>query len=296
MKLKIAFLVLIFALLIAAPAMAQEKVDRLDLLEVAIWPDYDRAETLVLITGHLPSDAAMPAEVAVPLPDGATLNAVARIEPSGNMIADLLFHEDVVGKLTITLNVPTFRVEYYIPYESEGSLKSGSFDWQADYLIEEFTVQLQQPSAATEFNVQGQAATASDGADGLRYFTTEPRSLTFGEPFHLDFEYLSASGQLTAGESPASLPTQVESVSAAASGGFNSGDIATIVIAVGVVLLVAVAVLYFTGQQKSRRVRRTRPSRRPATPGGTGGKFCRSCGNELELADRFCASCGKQAH
>jgi hypothetical protein len=75
------FILLIFFMLMPmTTGFAQKPVSVIDSLDIEIWPDYDRASVLVLLTGTLPRDTQFPASVTLPLPETAQLNAVARID------------------------------------------------------------------------------------------------------------------------------------------------------------------------------------------------------------------------
>src|SRR5690606_32387587 len=60
-------LLLLLSLGLAGPVQAQEEVERLEQLVVDIWPDYDRAAVLILLTGRLPAATSLPAMVTIPV-------------------------------------------------------------------------------------------------------------------------------------------------------------------------------------------------------------------------------------
>ena len=74
---------LIMGLLQAKNLSAQQPATVLEFLEVELWPDFDQPALLVLLSGALPADAPLPATITIPLPEAATINAVARIDAQG---------------------------------------------------------------------------------------------------------------------------------------------------------------------------------------------------------------------
>ena len=60
---------LLLALLVCAagtaPTVAQ---DRLERLEISLWPEYDRPAMLVMLRAWLPADAEFPVTISLPMP------------------------------------------------------------------------------------------------------------------------------------------------------------------------------------------------------------------------------------
>jgi hypothetical protein len=131
------FMLLIFFMLLPmAIGFAQNPVSVIDSLDIEIWPDYDRASVLVLLTGTLPGDTRFPVSVTLPLPEVAQLNAVARIDSKdGNMKDDIFSSTDPPGTLTFITSDLRFRVEYYLPYTVDKSHRSFDYSWLAAILV-----------------------------------------------------------------------------------------------------------------------------------------------------------------
>ena len=106
---------------------AKDQAGSLDFADIELWPDFDRASVLVLLTGALPSDAPLPATVTLPIPEDAEINAVARMDNLGGLFTDIDFDDTQPGQITLNLTEPVFRIEYYIPYRSDGEQRDYSF-------------------------------------------------------------------------------------------------------------------------------------------------------------------------
>ncbi|HSM58964.1 MAG TPA: hypothetical protein VK879_22605, partial [Candidatus Sulfomarinibacteraceae bacterium] len=188
------FASLLTALFIAT-ARAQEPA-ALDWLTVDLWPDYDRPQVLVLLTGALPADAPRPATVAVPLPAQATVNAVARISVENQMIDDIEY--SVEGdSLSLVTPDARFRVEYYVPYEGDGLQRRFSFRWQSPLRVAEMDVSVQQPRAATALTIQPEPDSVIEGSDALQYHNLPIREVPAGEPYIVEAQYTMGSDTLT---------------------------------------------------------------------------------------------------
>lgn len=285
--------ILIILLLSFSPLLAQEPAPALESLYLAFWPDYDDPSVLVLMTGTLPGNAILPAEVTIPMPLQADVNAVARIGVDGTM-ADTEFEVDGES-LTLITPDPRFRVEFYVPYEEDGDQRNFDYAWNAAVDVQEFIAEIQQPLNAGELTTEPPAATVGTSPnDGLTYHALPAQSLPAGTPFALSFSYDMTSPGLTAGEAapPASgAAAPVESSSTALA------DINWLLVGAGVVILVlAVAVTWLLATRngnnrrsgKSRRPRKPAPKERANNP----TRFCHNCGHEATKADQFCRSCG----
>ena len=130
---KIAILLVI--LLPGSPLAAETDATSIDTLIVDIWPDYDKASVLVMLTGTLPVNNPLPARVTLPFPDEARVNAVARIDARDGVMKDDILSSPGLGELTFITPDPGFRVEYYFPYTATDGHRTFEFTWQAGLTI-----------------------------------------------------------------------------------------------------------------------------------------------------------------
>ena len=281
--------------------MAQEPTaDSLAVLEVTFWPDFDKPQVLVLMTGTLPSDTEFPTAVTIPLPADAELNAVARVTNEG-MFDDIEYTNEN-GLLTITAPESKFLVEYYQPYEIIGNDHSFTFTWPAsDLSIDQIIPRIQQPAAANTLSTSPPAIDISPGQFGLTYHEITSQPIAAGEDFSLTFRYPQVE-QLTVAIMDETEPGNAADTSAEVGTGVfplstteNSIPSWVWVLGViGLVLVVAAVTWYLATRNQS-----TRPNKKPARakPASTqkkaaGKKFCHNCGQALAVNDRFCPNCG----
>ena len=272
----------------------QQPVATLEWLTVDLWPDYDRASVLVLLTGSLAPDATLPADVTLPLPQDATLNAVARISDANEMIDDITFD---IGGGAVTLTTPDrrFRVEYYAPYQVEGLQRSFAFVWSGGPGVEQLDVSVQQPLAATSLTVQPTPESVIERGDGLQYHNLPLRQLQPAEQFAVDVTYTMSAAQLTApGAAPADGATSATVTGDDAAPSADVNWTVILAIAGASLLLLALGWQVFGAQIAARRVpRKPRPLR--ATRGSQDpAKFCHQCGARAQEGDRFCRECGTE--
>ena len=149
---RIVWILVFAALLVVQPVEAQTIVARLDRVQVDVWPDYDQAAVLVLVTGELPADTALPATVQLEIPAAAgEPNAVARIAADGSMLntpSETQSSGDTT-LLTVETTELTIRVEYYFPYERNGDAVQFTYRWLGGVTVDELTMLFQEPAQAT---------------------------------------------------------------------------------------------------------------------------------------------------
>lgn len=275
-----------------ATGFAQNPVRAIDSLSLEFWPDYDKASVLVLMTGTLPADTHFPASVTLPLPAGAQLNAVARIDRNDGAMKDDIFSvPDPDGAMTFITTDPSFRVEYYLPYTINNNQRSFDYTWLAAIPVNNFQVRVQRPTSADTLNTEPAAANVVSSGDGFAYHTFPARAVPAGQPFSLHVDYNMTGDQLSvASLPPANTGIQSPALPVASKSGSGMNWALVAVIAGGFLILVALI-----WQMASRRT--SSSVDKPADTGAekqSRAKFCRNCGEPIDKGDRFCSGCGAE--
>lgn len=277
-------------LLPTASGAAQAPLDQLERLKVAFWPDFDRASVLVLMTGELPADTALPAEVSIPIPDNAEINAVAQVIDGELFSIEYDVNDD---EITFISTSPGIHVEYYAPYDLAGSRRSYDFEWQSALSVTDFAAEIQQPASATNLGSDpGAQDVFTSQTDGLVYHSFNPRAVPAGTPYRLSFNYELSSDSLTV-DPAASVPASGGTAPTSATSDTNWLMIA------GVIGLIALAIVgtwliatRSSGKNKSSRPRKPSPKNKQTKSGAT--IYCHVCGQPAEGDDRFCRNCGAE--
>ncbi len=279
---------LLLTLAIAPAIQAQDGATDLAQLDVELWPDYDQPAVLALLTLQLPATTPLPATLVIPLPADATLNAVAYVGADGNLYSDLTYTPDLgLQTLTIITPAPRLRVEYYRPYQRDGSSRRFTFAWGAPLAIAALTVSVQQPAAAGEMTLSTPAERIQ-GQNELFYYVLPSQALSAGQAFTFDVHYTMSVDQLTAPDTgPSAVPMATGQPAVAV-----DAEAATSLLAwIG---LAAAGLVGVVGWRWSRRPAPTRQPRpqRAASPPRPGARFCSQCGGPVQAHDNFCAHCG----
>ncbi len=285
-------LLVIFVWMPASICFAQNPVSVIDSLDIEIWPDYDRASVLVLLTGALPGDTRFPASVTLPLPKAAQLNAVARIDgKDGIMKDDIVSSINSAGLLTFITPDLRFRVEYYLPYVVDKIQRSFDYTWLAGVTVNNLQLRVQRPTWANTFNTEPAAANIVRGGDGFDYHIFPTRAVPAGKPFPLHVDYKMTTAQLSVTSLPRqNTSPQTSAIASESSTGFSI-NWALAAIVTGSLIIIAALIWQFSSRRPSPDIRGQNDSRalRQSRAG-----FCRNCGEPVEEGDRFCSGCGSE--
>jgi hypothetical protein len=276
----------LLALLPLTAARGQGPVTTLENLAVALWPDYDRPSVLVMLTGTLAADVPLPANVIVPLPADAQINAVARVDAQNRMF-DIARSADA-GKLTLTTPDPRFHVEYYLPYRVEAGEHLFSFTWLSDLSVERLEAIVQRPAAAISLITEPMQGEIGQRKDGFTYYRMPAQAVPSGQPYSLRVRYPMTTTRLSAEPrvSPASPPKAASPATPEAPPTATFGWPALVAI-VGVGLISALVTWRLARGRSAPEGPRAEAREEPGAR-----RSCRDCGLPVAEADRFCSDCG----
>jgi hypothetical protein len=267
-------------------ARAQHPVTGIQSLLVGIWPDYDRPSVLVLLTGTLGAGAPLPASITLPVPADARVNAVARIDESGQMIDDIAYHTGG-GQLVLTTPDPRFRVEYYFPYQIEGGERTFEFTWLADVAVDRLDVRVQKPTGAGFLITVPKATDVAEAPNGLVYHSLPIQAVPAGSSFPLRVRYAMTDARLTAPPRDEASGAQTARAAPATASPGTGLDWPNLLIAFGALAIVGVFVW-----QIARSRSAVGPKSAARVGAREGARFCTACGKPVAAEDRFCRHCG----
>ena len=283
-----------------SPARAQTFTDNPSLarFEIDIWPEFDRASSvLVILRAEIAADAALPAQVSMRIPaSSGGPTAVAEAATATDPLLDLPYQRSDIQVDFMTISFTTanrfFHVEFYDPLGTESAERAYRLLWPADFAVAQAVVQLQEPALASDVSVSPDLGAATAQPDGLTYRQADLGALELGKALTVEVGYQRIDTRTSADILGLGQP-----VAPSSSGGSDWTTTRLLVVAVIVAAVggLAATALVFWRRQRAlagaapvSRVqrRRSKASDRAA---------CSKCSTELQPGARFCASCGHPA-
>ena len=182
----------------------------------------------------------------------------------------------------------SYRVEYYVPIEKNGSARDFSFSWKNDAPVESLFIEVQQPPSAS--NLKTTPTLPDIREDEMIYHTLFAGEVKAGDVFSLGISYEKDNDNLTV----SSMPIEVGGAPESNAGSFSLSDsLPTILVGVGVLLIVG-GLLYFflAGRSDHNIAKDSRKRHAPSTASAGGNIYCHECGGRAQSGDRFCRACG----
>ncbi len=306
--------------LLTGTALAQSPAP-LEILNIALWPEYDRPEVLVIYRGQIAEDVPLPAQVSFDLAAGVEdLNAVAYLDEAQGRLLNVPEYELVEGADGKTLSFATpgrqFQIEYYSDdiLSRDGDTREISVSFTPSAEVADLSFELQQPTAASDFTSDPPPSDTQVRQDGLAYALYDLGGVSPGESRSLQASYTRGTDELSADASEGiNLPSPAEQTPVELGGGGLQDYLGPILIAAGVLLLTGSLVYWFWSQrsvvvpdpaarqpssQTRRPARRKKPRIAPSTTppakNETLAAYCHRCGTKFREDAHFCHACGAE--
>ena len=296
---------------LVVPVTAQD-TPTLSNLEIALWPEYDRPEVLVIYRGLFAPDTTLPTPVEIRIPARVGQpTALAFVDEAGQRFNQEHTVSVEGDQLVVSfeLATPGFQLEYYdeLPVDSAGG-RDYTFAYAADYPITVLDLELQVPPTARAFVLDPAADSVVVEGDGLTYHLVQRSSVPKGETESWTFAYQKGDEELTA-SAFMQAPTPAPATSQAAAGGSDNTTVLIFLIAFVALIGVGAGAFWLGRRAQSipetappppkRRKRRgsgqgprPQPERLAASDFG-GTLFCHKCGTQLRPDADFCHRCGQ---
>jgi hypothetical protein len=251
----------------------------IEVLQVELWPEYDRPEMLVIYHIELSADTPFPTTLSIRIPAAAGEPFVVAVEGLGEIDYQRRV-EDEWAVITFVSPGPKIQLEYYDPsLARDGNRRSFIYTWPGDYPVNDFQIIAQLPFDATSFETMPALDNEVAGVNGLSYREGAFGSLSVGQQPSIMVEYQKASDVLSV-DNPATAGSADE-VSQ------HNDWLVALLVAVGVGLIGYGVYIYTQNASGRRRERRL-------AGGAQETVFCHQCGARAQKGDKFCRACGQK--
>jgi hypothetical protein len=274
-----------------APARArgQNETTALEEMKIDLWPEYDRASTLVMYRFRLMAGADLSVPVVVPVPANVgEPHAVAWRDDKGSLfVAKFTRRAEAERSMVLArLGSREGQLEFYSDIEFNDRERSFRFDWPGGVEVGALSFQIQRPAGASEFRVSPAPKRQWEGEDGLTYALVELGPQEASARPAVDVRYAKDTPSLSAplaSSPPPSVPeTKIESTGAPPSWLIGAGGVALGFL--GFALLRALTRARSPAPKREASVESSGESQKPI--------FCHECGTKGRRTDTFCMNCG----
>jgi hypothetical protein len=300
-------LILVMGTLFVFPsfAFAQENKVAIQSINVNLWPEYDKAEMLVIDHIMLSKNTVFPVQMDLLVPANADLNTVA-VGESRDAVSDQgIDCKSTVKKncatkregewlvVSITATGPAIQFEYYDRnLKKDGDQRSYSYRWLSDYDVADFVAVLQEPFDATQF--KSSLSLQDDGVnpdDNLQYYSSHAGAVPAGKVFTFDLSYQKPTNIL----SVSGIGIQPVVVDENTPGRVSLNNFLPYIIGgLGVILIVGGLVYYLQSGRSGSKKSRRRQHARAEGEENESDVYCAQCGTRARGGDRFCRTCGSR--
>jgi hypothetical protein len=282
----------------------------LEALSIALWPEYDRPDMLVIYKYVWAPSVTFPLEVSLRIPAAVgEPNAVAERAISGELF-NMAYQREVRGDWAVirfTATMPEAQLEYYDPeIVKDGSARQYIYQWPGDYAVGSVSVQIQQPAGSDNVQITPDLGSPAQGPDTLNYYSADLGAFAAGETFDLELNYTKGSDALSVElvdllQVQPSGPIDLDTAGRVDITGSLSNLLVPLLLgSLGVVLIAGSGFWFWRSSRRAAQsaARTRRRSRTPSTvieaAGDVEGIFCHQCGKRAASGDRFCRACGTE--
>lgn len=286
--------VLLFILLLVSPTSVQaQNAVTLDNLNIRLWAEYDQSSMLVIYDFQPAENTTLPASINIRIPKNANITAVAYQEGSNFLNTEFAGPVEDGNWQTITFFVKTlttYRLEYYQPIARDGNNRSFSYQWNGEYPVNNFRVDIQLPDDSSAVKV----------TPVLPFVPNKPflsgsasvSKLAAGQTYKVDLSYARISEASVVPASTSQVAV-AEPITQNTAGRVTLDNLPYILVGVGV-LLIVLAIYYFWRSNSIQQI--SKPRKRPNGVQMTEKTqiYCHECGARANGDDRFCRTCGSK--
>jgi hypothetical protein len=191
--------------------LTDEGIPTLSSLDLALWPEYDRPEVLVIYRGLFAPETTLPVPVELRIPARVEApTAVAYVGQGGERLNQEYTTRLEGDQLVVSFELPTlgFQLEYYdaLAVDSAGK-RSYSFSYTADYPITALSLEVQSPPTAEALTLDPAADSTVVQDDGLTYYLVQAGAMVQGALKSWTLTYQKADSALTVDSMAPAAPT-----------------------------------------------------------------------------------------
>jgi hypothetical protein len=303
---------LIASVFLSAAVPAQQSSLHISQMEISIWPEYDRPETLVIYRVSFSSITDFPAKVSLRIPSSAGDPYLVAMKDLDGLLYELEYTSIADGawnRIEFITSSPDLQIEFYDPITHISVANHDySFRWLSDYPIDSLKVEVQKPKYATTMTITPDIGTGQVNPDDeLTYYSADLGNVNQGVVVNIKLSYLKTNNELSASLMTVHAVNPIsknKSLWQMIAGVFqpvfenNSLVIAFSLLFGGIGLFICLSLLTmrFKKRLASGSARKSIPDRKASHVSSNDKEevYCHQCGKRAKPGDLFCRVCGSK--
>ena len=276
-------------------------------MEIDFWPEYDRAQMLVIYRVQLANDTALPARISLRIPIQAVVPYKVAVRDLDGLLYNVEYTLEPQGgwkQVVLTTSSNELYIEYYDPrlVKNEDE-RSFAFSWICDYPIDKLVIKAQEPRNSKNFKFDPELGLGELNVyDNLFYHTGDFGALASGITFYAQLSYTQTSNELSASNLPVIAATPInqdlgfsKTISKVMTQILDNRSLTTagMLILFGIVMMIGVILFASSGNDPLSKyfIKQKKPST-TTDEMAVHIQYCPHCGKRTYPGDRFCRGCG----
>ena len=297
-------LIIIFVILVSLCTTAYRALQEdvaIEWLQIELWPEYDRADMLVIYRFSLSSDVSLPANLELHIPYQAGDPYKVAMQDIDGLLYRLNYstrEEDDWTVVSFTTPSPDVQIEFYDPrLRRDGDLRSYNFRWYGDYAINSCSISIKEPLNATDLQtVPATKPGVSVIGEQLNY-EAQIGEINAGENFFVRLIYHKPDDILVSSLEESVQP--ISPINDQISGRTSFKEVLPWVFAMAGVVLLFSAVFFYLRSYRLPRVKVQEEEEKEIPPFDyfdvdPSAIYCHRCGKRAVKGDVYCRICGEK--
>jgi len=303
-------MIMIASFLLSGFAQATQSPVQFAKLEINIWPEYDKPETLVIYRITLSADTKLPAQISLRIPRAAGSPYNVAFKDLDGLLYDIeytLIPEGDWNRVVFITPSAEMQVEYYDPNIAiTGDMRTINYRWIGDYPIDNLNVIVQHPKDAYNLTITPDLGLGVINPDDhLIYYTGHLGALEAGIAFNLTLMYQKDTDTLSATsisvKPSGSLPIQRsigEQLRALILPISQNRGLVVMGLLILAWLILFILTTLLSG---SRLFEKLKPKQKALVQSNANEEegtpiYCYQCGKKAHAGDVYCRVCGARLH
>lgn len=265
----------------APPTSSMLKELSAEMLNVAVWPEYDDPRVLAILRGAFDPSTFQPTQVGFKLPPLAEIIGAGYVSDKGDLLISpyQVVPSEQGDQLILNVPVHRFFLEYYYQAFGPGPNRDFVYDVPVNFPVKQMEVRIQRPLTATNFSVEPPATQVFTDGQGFQYHAYQFIDLKPGTTLSFRIKYTKTNPSPSVLRQPAPpVPQAGPPPSPLVEGAFARVQTRYMPYLLGGLVVVGIGLIILWAMGRMPGMARRAP--------------CDHCDRMVPISSRYCPNCG----